>query len=437
MRTVEPTLMKAPSTESDVILSVNGVSKRFCRDLKRSLLYGVQDIALELSGLREETRHLRPKEFWALDDVSFQLKRGQAVGLIGKNGSGKSTLLRIISGLIKPDAGSIEVIGRVAPLIALGAGFSPILSGRENIYANMSILGLSKAEIDDRLEEVIDFAEIGDAIDAPVQTYSSGMAARLGFACAIHTKPDILLIDEVLAVGDVKFRCKCYRMLNQLRQNGTAFVLVSHSANSVLAVCESAVYLSKGKLIATGEVDKIIQQYEQDLFFGEAEKTTSYMKIPPKPKEESMGLDITELSFRDAQGDRQTEIETSQPAALCIECFVHDPLDDLSIDVLIKDQLGEGEWMLRMNNLEDQQPIRLTPGRHEIQLQLPYCGLKPGIYTMKLSIRSDFLYYLDAVESCRLVVTSESSMTNCAFYQPRHWRVSHTNSEFGIRNSEL
>jgi lipopolysaccharide transport system ATP-binding protein len=437
MRTVEPTLMKAPSTESDVILSVNGVSKRFCRDLKRSLLYGVQDIALELSGLREETRHLRPKEFWALDDVSFQLKRGQAVGLIGKNGSGKSTLLRIISGLIKPDAGSIEVIGRVAPLIALGAGFSPILSGRENIYANMSILGLSKAEIDDRLEEVIDFAEIGDAIDAPVQTYSSGMAARLGFACAIHTKPDILLIDEVLAVGDVKFRCKCYRMLNQLRQNGTAFVLVSHSANSVLAVCESAVYLSKGKLIATGEVDKIIQQYEQDLFFGEAEKTTSYMKIPPKPKEESMGLDITELSFRDAQGDRQTEIETSQPAALCIECFVHDPLDDLSIDVLIKDQLGEGEWMLRMNNLEDQQPIRLTPGRHEIQLQLPYCGLKPGIYTMKLSIRSDFLYYLDAVESFRFVVTSESSMTNCAFYQPRHWRVSHTNSEFGIRNSEL
>jgi lipopolysaccharide transport system ATP-binding protein len=116
---------------------------------------------------------------------------------------------------------------------------------------------------------------------------------------------------------------------------------------------------------------------------------------------------------------------------------VHDPLDDLSIDVLIKDQLGEGEWMLRMNNLEDQQPIRLTPGRHEIQLQLPYCGLKPGIYTMKLSIRSDFLYYLDAVESFRFVVTSESSMTNCAFYQPRHWRVSHTNSEFGIRNSEL
>jgi lipopolysaccharide transport system ATP-binding protein len=423
MRTVEPTPLKSLPAEPDTILSVNGVSKRFCRDLKRSLLYGVKDIASELAGLRKENRTLRPKEFWALDDVSFELKRGQAVGLVGKNGSGKSTLLRIISGLIKPDAGSIEVIGRVAPLIALGAGFSPILSGRENIYANMSILGLSRSEIDDRLEDVIEFAEIGDAIDAPVQTYSSGMAARLGFACAIHTRPDILLIDEVLAVGDIKFRCKCYRMLNHLRTSGTAFVLVSHSANSVLAVCESAVYLSAGKLIATGAVDKIVQRYEEDLFFGEAEKTTSFMKVPPKPREESMGLDITGLSFRDEEGNQQTELETSKPSTFCIDCVVHEPVDDLSIDVLIKDQLGEGEWMQRINNIDDQQPISLSPGQHQIQLQLPYCGLKPGIYTMKLSIRSGFLHYLDAVESFRFVVTSESSMTNCSFYQPRCWKV--------------
>ncbi|NEP28570.1 ABC transporter ATP-binding protein, partial [Moorena sp. SIO3I6] len=191
------------SQDSEVILSINGVSKKFCRDLKRSLLYGVHDIGTELLGLRQKDDKLRKKEFWALKDVSIQLRRGEAIGLVGKNGSGKSTLLRIISGLIKPDVGSVEVKGRLAPLIALGAGFNPILTGRENIYANMSILGLSKKEIDQRFDQVLEFAEIGDAIDSPVQTYSSGMAARLGFASAIHTEPDILLIDEVLAVGDL------------------------------------------------------------------------------------------------------------------------------------------------------------------------------------------------------------------------------------------
>lgn len=233
------------SQDSQVLLSVKEVSKKFCRDLKRSLLYGVQDIASEVVGTREKSQRLRQKEFWALKDVSFELRRGEALGLVGANGSGKTTLLRIISGLIKPDSGSVEVKGRVAPLIALGAGFIPILTGRENIYANMSILGLSKKEIDERFQDVIDFAEIGDAIDAPVQSYSSGMAARLGFASAIHTDPDILLIDEVLAVGDIKFKSKCHRRLHELRQNGTSFVLVSHQPQSILNVCNQAVYLLK------------------------------------------------------------------------------------------------------------------------------------------------------------------------------------------------
>ena len=201
----EPEIYQKPQSD-DVVLSVKGISKKFCRDLKRSLLYGVQDIASELTGTRDKTETLRQKEFWALNNVSFELRRGDALGLIGPNGSGKTTLLRIISGLIRPDTGSCEVKGRLAPLIALGAGFIPILTGRENVYTNMSILGLSKHEIDQRFQDVLDFADIGDAIDTPVQSYSSGMAARLGFASAIHTEPDILLIDEVLAVGDAKFK---------------------------------------------------------------------------------------------------------------------------------------------------------------------------------------------------------------------------------------
>ncbi|WNZ43972.1 ABC transporter ATP-binding protein [Leptolyngbya boryana CZ1] len=253
------------SAQQDVILSVDGLSKKFCRDLKRSLFYAIQDIGSELVGRKQRSSVLRPREFWALDDVSFQLKRGEALGLVGKNGSGKSTLLRIISGLIKPDRGQVEVHGRVAPLIALGAGFNPILTGRENIYANMSILGLTKQQIDGCFDQVLDFAEINDSIDAPVQSYSSGMAARLGFACAIHTEPDILLIDEVLAVGDLRFRAKCYRRLAELRDRGVAFVLVSHSSNSILSKCENAVYLSKGKLIMLSDVENFLLSHDENV----------------------------------------------------------------------------------------------------------------------------------------------------------------------------
>jgi lipopolysaccharide transport system ATP-binding protein len=253
-------------TDDDVVLSVNGVSKKFCRDLKRSLFYGVQDIASELVGLRGSQLELRKQEFLALKDVSFQLRRGEALGLVGKNGSGKSTLLRIIAGLIKPDAGTVEVSGRVAPLIALGAGFNPLLTGRENIYANMAILGLSKKEIDQQFDEVIEFAEIGDAIDSPVQCYSSGMAARLGFACAINTNPDILIIDEVLAIGDIKFRSKCYRKLDELRKRQIAFVMVSHDLEAIYAVCKTAHYINNGTLNASGAIETVMQKYQEDIF---------------------------------------------------------------------------------------------------------------------------------------------------------------------------
>jgi lipopolysaccharide transport system ATP-binding protein len=411
------------SQESEVILSVNNVSKRFCRDLKRSLVYGIQDITFELLGLRGEIKDLRPKEFWALDNVSFQLKRGEALGLVGKNGSGKSTLLRIIAGLIKPDTGNVEVKGRVAPLIALGAAFNPILTGRENIYANMAILGLSKQDIDKRFDEVVEFAEIGEAIDAPVQSYSSGMAARLGFATAIHTEPDVLLIDEVLAVGDSKFRGKCFQKLHQLRQNGTAFVLVSHDSHTILAVCETSVYLSKGICVGFGDTALLMSKYEEELFLDGGEKKKAEIYLPEKPKHESSGLDITSICFRDFQENVLESPTTGEPVILCIGCMVHEAVDNVGFTVVIKGLAEGGEIVLLLNCLQDKTPFKLAPGKNEIGLEMPYLGLKLGAYIMDVYVKKDGIYHLDSLEAFQFEVYSNQNISRNLFYQPRIWKM--------------
>lgn len=228
------------------LIKVDGVSKKFCLSLKKSLWYGLKDMGNELVGRRHGgDGGLRPKEFWAVKDVGFELKRGDCLGLIGRNGAGKTTLLKMLNGLIKPDAGRIEMRGRVGALIALGAGFNPVLTGRENIYVNASVLGLSKNEIDAKIDEIIDFAEIGDFIDTPVQNYSSGMAVRLGFAVASSFEPDILLLDEVLAVGDEGFRHKCYSRISSILRNA-AVIFVTHSMEYVGGMCNSAVRMYKG-----------------------------------------------------------------------------------------------------------------------------------------------------------------------------------------------
>src|SRR5690606_278607 len=203
----------------EVLVRVENVSKKFCRDLKRSLWYGVKDILTEIYGSRKEQDHLRRHEFWAVNDVSFELRRGECLGLIGHNGAGKSTLLKILNGLIKPDRGRVVIKGRVGALIELGAGFNPILTGRENVYVNGSILGLSKSEIARKLEAIVEFSEIGEFIDTPVQYYSSGMRIRLGFAIAAQLEPDVLLVDEVLAVGDIGFVLKCFNKMDALLKN--------------------------------------------------------------------------------------------------------------------------------------------------------------------------------------------------------------------------
>ena len=203
---------------------------------------------------------LRKDEFWAVNDVSFELRHGECIGLIGRNGAGKTTLLKMLNGLIKPDHGRIEMRGRVGALIALGAGFNPILTGRENIYVNAAVLGLAKKEIDARLEEIIEYAELGKFIDSPVQSYSLGMQVRLGFAVATALQPDILLLDEVLAVGDISFRVRCYNRIRDILP-GTAVIFVSHSMWDVSKICSSVLVLNNGSSVCHTSVREGILAY--------------------------------------------------------------------------------------------------------------------------------------------------------------------------------
>jgi lipopolysaccharide transport system ATP-binding protein len=246
---------------SDALIKVKGVSKKFCRSLKRSLWYGLQDLGNELRGVRHGGNgDLRPEEFWAVKDVSLEVKRGECVGLVGRNGAGKTTLLRMLNGLIKPDQGRIEIRGRVGALIALGAGFNPILTGRENIYVNASVLGISKREIHERFDEIVDFAEVGPFIDAPVQTYSSGMQVRLGFAIATTLRPEVLLLDEVLAVGDAAFRAKCFQRIGKILSS-VAVIFVSHDENQVRRICDRVVILKNGFVRYTGSTAEGLRIY--------------------------------------------------------------------------------------------------------------------------------------------------------------------------------
>ncbi|MFD0762108.1 ABC transporter ATP-binding protein [Lutibacter aestuarii] len=246
--------------ENEVLVKVEHLSKKFCKDLKTSLWYGVKDLYSNVLG-NTQPRNLRPKEFWAVKDINFELRRGECLGLIGHNGAGKSTLLKILNGLINPDEGKVTIKGRVGALIELGAGFNPILSGRENIYNNGAILGFTRKEIDTKVAAIIDFAELREFIDMPVQNYSSGMKVRLGFAVAAQLEPDVLLIDEVLAVGDLGFVLKCFKTIDTILPN-TAIVFVSHSMPMVSRICSQIILLENGTTQFQGkEVGKAIDLY--------------------------------------------------------------------------------------------------------------------------------------------------------------------------------
>src|SRR5215510_9620705 len=245
----------------DVLISVDNVSKKYCRSLKRSMLYGAKDIARNMFGLDSHSGQLRKNEFWAVDGVSFEVKRGECLGIIGPNGAGKSTLLKMLNGILPPDKGKIVIRGRVGALIELGAGFHPMLTGRENIYINGAILGLCKTEIDHKFEEIVAFAELEDFLDSPVKFYSSGMAVRLGFSIAAHLRPDVLLVDEVLAVGDEAFSHRCLEKFAEFERAGKTILVVSHDLNLIAERCRRAIWLQRGRVAFDGTAAQTVARY--------------------------------------------------------------------------------------------------------------------------------------------------------------------------------
>lgn len=245
------------------VIKITGLDKKFSRNLRRSMIYGMVDTLKSFFGIRPNTTELRRDEFWALKDINFELKKGEILGIIGSNGSGKSTLLRVLTGIFPPDNGSVEIDGSVGGIIALGAGMHAHMTGRENIYLNGTILGMTRAEIDGKFNEIVNFAELGDFLDAPFSSYSSGMKVRLGFAVAIHGEPDILLVDEVLAVGDMNFRQKSMRKMSQVLDSGKSVIFISHSSDQVLQICSRVILLSNGKIIKEGAPTDVVYYYNE------------------------------------------------------------------------------------------------------------------------------------------------------------------------------
>jgi ABC-type polysaccharide/polyol phosphate transport system ATPase subunit len=241
---------------SDVAISIKGVSKLFHKQNQRTF----KELIPALFGRKKVI-----ESFWALKDIDLEIKKGETIGIIGPNGSGKSTLLKLIAGVSNPTQGEIGVHGKVAPLIELGAGFHPELTGRENIYLNGIILGMSRTEVAAKFKQIVDFAEIWDFIDQPVKLYSSGMYLRLAFAVAVHTDPEILLVDEILAVGDASFQDKCFKKMDEFKQNKVTIIYVSHSLESVEKFCDKVLYINHGKMMGYGETEKIIKQYLEEI----------------------------------------------------------------------------------------------------------------------------------------------------------------------------
>lgn len=219
------------------------------------------------------------KEFWALRDVSFKINKGETVGVIGRNGSGKSTLLQMICGTLNPTSGTVNTFGRIAALLELGSGFNPEFTGRENVYLNATVLGLTKDEIDERFDDIAAFADIGQFIEQPVKTYSSGMMVRLAFAVQAQVNPSILIVDEALAVGDAKFQARCFERLKQLKEGGTSILLVTHSTEQIVMHCSRAVLLDHGNVIAIGEPNSVVNCY-LDLLFGKTRNISELLVAP-------------------------------------------------------------------------------------------------------------------------------------------------------------
>ena len=289
---------------SDLAIQTEGASKKFCKSLRRSMAYGMKDIGRNLMGLSSHSNMLRNDEFWALHDITFDVKRGETLGIVGPNGSGKTTLIKLLNGIFWPDKGKLSLRGRVGSLIEVGAGFHPLLSGKENIYVNAAILGMTRNEVNTKVDSIVEFAGIGDFLNVPVKYYSSGMFVRLGFSIAIHCEPDILLIDEILAVGDIAFQNKCLNKIsNIVEEGGRSIVIVSHDMNAISLLCDRCLLLHQGELVLNDRPDIVTEKFSS-IFVNEKETAFS---------------DLLRISFVNDKGEKVTDLHCKSTYELIID----------------------------------------------------------------------------------------------------------------------
>lgn len=393
----------------DTLVKVEHVSKKFCRTLKRSLWYGVQDVVSEFTGPRGDCNELRPGEFWSVSDVSFDLKRGQCLGLIGPNGAGKSTLLKMLNGLIKPDCGQITMSGRVGGLIELGAGFNPLLTGLENIYVNGSVLGLSKREIDSKLDAIIEFSELKEFIETPVQSYSSGMKVRLGFSIAAQIEPEVLLIDEVLAVGDIGFRSKCYSRLADLIDK-CAVIFVSHQMYFVNRLSTSAILLNRGENIFHGEAAQAIAMYN------------SLFEIGGKVVRENEETDVSNMRLLNKDNFISETFHWCDPFVVEFDLCVSCKYEEVSLSFTF---MGlDGGLAAQCHSSYNDVRIKNNKKTIHVRMKIDKLELNPGVYYLNLIVYDDTdnrqLYWLYAGKKFEV---KGSFCGGASVQYEAHWQV--------------
>ena len=385
---------------SDTIIRVENLSKKYIishqkggRSSYQSLRESISDGVISLSkklvkSSSNKTDNLTREEFWSLKDVSFEIKQGERVGIIGRNGAGKSTLLKILSRITEPTNGSIQIKGRVASLLEVGTGFHPELSGRENIYLNGAILGMTKEEIKRKFDEIVSFAEVEKFLDTPVKWYSSGMYVRLAFAVAAHLEPEILIVDEVLAVGDTGFQKKCLGKMDEVSQSGRTIIFVSHNMSIIQSLCPRCILLQKGHLIADNKTNFVTK------LFLEKTHLSGYFV---RPKQENGKPTITFGKILREPDFEQKKIQVN------LEIFAESQ-QKIALEFRLCDATAYPVGFADIGRVRSSQLIVLTPGINQVSFRLPIHRLAIGSYFISLDLcspdKKKYLDHLDRADLC-------------------------------------
>ncbi|MGE5812938.1 MAG: ABC transporter ATP-binding protein [Acidobacteriota bacterium] len=362
-----------------VDVSCDAVSKRYRVPAPRK----PRAVAPSLRGALGELWATR-EDFWAVRDVTFQAHRGEALGIVGRNGAGKSTILKLLSGITAPTRGEITIRGRLAAMIEVGSGFHPELTGRENAYLSGSMLGLRRREIAAKLPSIVEFSGIGDFLDVPVKFYSSGMYVRLGFAIAAHLEPDVLLVDEVLAVGDAEFQARCLRRMEDLKRRGLTMILVSHDLGAIEQLCDRALLLDRGCIAAEGAGHEVVTAYQRLTAGGAARAAASARPIEPDSLEPPLEIIALTLSKRDGQS---TLTATSgEPLTAAVRLRAARTFEDVEV-VLSIYHFEQGTLLVECTSRAYGEPLAMRDGETVVEFVIPQLLLAPGVYTIGATAR--------------------------------------------------